>query len=75
MKTNRAYEYDIDALIPKAVKEARKKTAALKARSEKRTGAVDKVTGKGGFYNHCFFTEHFHRAMKRLAIEAGLRTF
>lgn len=64
MKADRAYEYDIDALIPKAEKEARKKVRASGAEYEHRGG-----------YRHCFFTEYFHKSMKGLAIKAGLRTF
>ena len=58
------YEKEINALIPMAEKEARAKVNYIGVRSEPRDG-----------YNHCFFTEYFHRAMIRLAIENGLRSF
>lgn len=75
MKTNRAYEYDIDALIPIAEKEAIKKVNELGKNKERRAGIFDKVSGKYQYYNYCFFTEYFHAAMKRLTAEAGLRRF
>lgn len=69
------YENEIDKLIPTADKEARQKVNELGIKSESRVGAFDKESGKCQFYNHCFRSEFFHRAMKRLAIEAGLRKF
>lgn len=69
MKSDRAYVYDIDKLIPLAEKEARAKVKFSGVYSEPRPSKL------GVIYNHCFFTEHFHRAMKRLAIENELRTF
>ena len=68
MRTDRAYEYDINQLIPTAEKEARVLVALSGVRSIKRSG-------KDGFYNHCMFTDYFHKTMKRLAVEAGLRRF
>ena len=75
MRTDKAYEYDINQLIPLAEKEARAKVNFTGLKSTKNPGAADKVTGKCTYYNHCFFTEFFHRAMKRLAIENELRKF
>ena len=75
MTKDRLYELEINALIPIAETEAKKIVELSGKRSEKRVGVRDKVTGKYQYYNHCFFTEYFHKAMKRLAIEAGLRTF
>ncbi len=69
MRTDKAYEYDINLLIPLAVKEARAKASFTGLTFEKRPAKL------GGTYNHCFYTEYFHRAMKRLAVEAGLRRF
>lgn len=63
------YEKAVDALIPKAAKEARLKVVNLGIASEKRPGF------DGRTYNHCFFTEFFHKAMNRLTIKAGLRQF
>ena len=50
-------------------KEAKEKVLELGMESERRSGVG------GVFFNYCFFTEYFHAAMRRLAIEAGLRTF
>lgn len=75
MRTDKAYEYDINVLIPMAEKEAISKVNYTGVKSEKRPGAKDHVSGKSLYYNHCFFTQFFHRAMKRLAIENGLRRF
>jgi len=64
MKRDMDYEIKINALIPTAEKEARERVDLIGVKS----------VSKGG-YNHCLFTEYFHKAMKRLAIENGLRTF
>jgi len=64
MKRDYAYEYDINKLIPLAEKEARARVNFIGVKSVPKDG-----------YNHCLFTEYFHRAMKRLAIENELRTF
>ena len=63
------YERNIEDLIPQAEKEARLKVTNLGIGSELRPG-VD-----GRTYNHCFFTEFYHKSMTRLAIEKGLRSF
>lgn len=68
MRTDPFYELDINRLIPQAEKEARDKVNFMGVRSVKRSG-------KDGFYNHCMFTDYFHKTMKRLAVEAGLRRF
>jgi len=65
------YERQIDALIPKAMKEAHQKRAALGQTYERRA-SHGSAQGK---YNHCFLTQFFHEAMNRLAREAGLRAF
>lgn len=64
-----SYEKKIDFFIPYAEKEARLRVEALGKAWEKRAG-VD-----GRTYNHCFQTQFFHEIMKRITIEAGLRTF
>jgi len=63
------YEKQINSLIPKAVKEANQKIAETGKRYEIRPGVG------GEAYNHCFWTEYFHAAMKRMAIEQGYRSF
>ena len=68
MHTNKNYEIEINALIPTAEKEARERVNEYGITSIRRQGKDD-------FYNHCFKTQFFHEAMKRLAIEAGLRKF
>lgn len=67
--TDPYYEKAINDLIPLAVKEARASVNMLGLKTTKRSGT------DGKFYNHCFFSEFFHREMKRLAIENGLRKF
>ena len=63
------HERSIEDLMPQAEKEAKAKVSKLGKSSEVRPG-VD-----GRTYNHCFFTEFFHLAMTRLAIERGIRRF
>jgi hypothetical protein len=62
------YVSKINALIPIAEAEAKVKVQELGMASEPRPGA------DGKNYNHCFFSEFFHKAMKRLAMDAGLRS-
>ena len=69
MKTDKGYEYDINALIPMAEKEARTKVALFGKKNERRAGFG------ADFYNHCFFTQFFHEAMLKLGIKNGLRSF
>lgn len=64
MHTDKEYEKAINALIPAAVSEAKSETKFMPSPT---------VNVRG--YNHCYFTEFFHKAMTRLAIEAGLRRF
>ena len=61
------YEKSINALIPAAEKEARMKVTILGKETEERPGVDDKP------FNWDFWTEYFHAAMNRMAIEAGLR--
>lgn len=78
MKTDPFYEAAIDGLIPLAEREAKKKVMLLGTRSEERVRIIPGKPGKKEdivVYNYCFFTEFFHKAMKRLAIENELRTF
>ena len=63
------YEIAINRLIPMAEKEAKVKVKQIGVKSEPRPGKVQP------FYNHCFRTEFFHKAMSRLAIENELRRF
>jgi len=69
MRTLTLHEINIESLIPAAEKEAWLRVGNFGTRSEVRPG-VD-----GRTYNHCFFTEFFHKAMTRLAIENGFRAF
>ena len=75
MKRDLQYELDINALIPTAEREAKRLADLTPMKSERRPGAVDRVTGKAVFYNHSFYAEFFHIEMRRLAIEHGLRRF
>jgi len=68
MRRDLEYEHRINTLIPMAEKEANAKVALTCVKSVIRPSST-------GHYNHCLFTEYFHRAMKRLAIENGLRAF
>jgi hypothetical protein len=61
-------DLNINALIPAAEKEATEKVKLKKKVSEERPG----VDGKP--FNWCFWTEYYHVAMNRMAIEKGLRT-
>ena len=70
---NLMYEEEINALIPQAEKEALERIAGRAKKSEKRPGVGKFPSGKPIPYSHCFFTEYFHKAMNRLAHEAGLR--
>ncbi len=78
----------IDALIPEAQREAYLKVKALGKTSEIRTRLIGKrpesvkrpfIRDKKGLYDshttyqHCFFTEYFHKAMNRITRERGLR--
>lgn len=64
------YENSINALIPAAKKEATQKVAALGKKSEERTFGSGKTKET---FTWDFWTEYFHSAMNRMAIEAGLR--
>ena len=64
-----AHEKAINGLIPSAESEADEKVKQLGKRVEVRHGSDGKP------YNHCFWTEFFHKAMNRMAYAAGLRTF
>lgn len=62
-----AYEEKINSLIPAADEIAKLAMEQLGRVAEKRAGA-------GGTTRlHCFKTEFFHRAMNKLAYDAGLR--
>ena len=63
------YERNIEDLIPQAEKEAMLRVVNTGIVSVARPG-ID-----GRTYNHCFFTQFFHEAMTRLAIEKGIRAF
>jgi len=78
MKSDKAYVYDIDKLIPLAEREARREVFQLGRMTEERTRIIPGKPGEkedAAIYNYCFFTEFFHKTMTRLAIENGLRTF
>lgn len=78
MKKDLIYEIEIDKLIPQAEREALREMLHLGKRIEARTRIIPGKPGEKEdivTYNHCFFTELFHKAMIRLAIENGLRTF
>lgn len=62
------YEKNINSLIPAAELEASEMVASLGISSESRNGA------NGQPYNHCFWTEFFHKAMNRMTLERGLRS-
>lgn len=68
MKTDKRYEKQINKLIPAAVKDANESVRGIGKQSEMRTS----VDGRW-LRVHCFFTEYFHKAMNRMAREAGLR--
>ncbi len=63
------YEKNIESLMALAEKEARLKVTNIGKAGELRPGFG------GRTYFHCFFTEHFHRAINRLAVENGYRSF
>lgn len=65
---NTDYVSKINALIPTAHAEAKSKVVKLGKTSEIRPGK------DGKDYNHDFFSEFFHKAMNRLATDAGLRS-
>ena len=61
------YQDDINALISFAEKEATNKVTALGKKNETRIG-------KGGQkFKWDFWSEYFHDAMNRMAVEQGLR--
>ena len=62
------YVRSIDNLIPIAKKEATRKVAILGKETEIRSGA------DGKSFNWDFWTEFFHAAMNRMAIEKGFRS-
>jgi hypothetical protein len=62
------YEHEINELIPEASRIATKKMSRRKNKFDQRIGS------DGRLFNWCYWTELYHANMKRLAIEAGLRT-
>ena len=56
------YESSLEDLTPQAEKEARLKVLNLGKSLKERLG-------------RCFYTQFFHKAMTRLAIEKGIRRF
>lgn len=62
------YKEKINALIPIAEREANLKLEGVPKKSEYRVGIC------GSKYQHCLWTEFFHKAMNRLAKEAGYRS-
>ncbi len=69
MKPDEKYELAINKLIPLAVKEAKNKVWLTGVKNAAMPGKLSVV------YNHDYFSEYFHLAMKRLAIENELRKF
>lgn len=69
MKSDPIFVHEINKLIPLAEREAKAKVNVMGIKNEPRPGKLQP------FYNHCFFTQFFHKAMIRLAIENELRTF
>lgn len=69
MHTDTDYELAVNKLIPLAVAEAKKMVWLTGVRTAMMPGKLSPT------YNHCYFTEYFHKAMKRLTIENELRKF
>lgn len=69
MHTDLNYELEINKLIPQAVKEAKNKVWLTGVKNASVPGKYSVV------YNHDYFSEYFHQAMIRLAIENNLRKF
>lgn len=63
------HEQNIESLFNAAEKEATLKVTNIGKAGELRPGSG------GRTYFHCFRTEFFHKAMNRLAVEGGFRSF
>lgn len=77
---NSEYVDAIDALIPKARRIADGDSHKFKIKHNKINRGSNghpyeiRYGTDGRPYKHCFWTEFYHTAMKKLAIGAGLRT-
>lgn len=62
----------INALIPKAWKEAGEMVKKTGVAFEERAGST-REGNNGEIYNHCFRSQYFHEIMNRMTLERGLR--